>query len=136
SKKTIAVPLWLLIALPGAGLALAGTWLVVRKKRSVRVDVAAALSPEPEETKERAAARLDRALREGLARRYGIPEGAGAAAILAALESRGVSEELRLDTEMLLSDLDFLRFAPQLGEYDAKIAEVREAAGRLLPRLF
>ena len=53
------------------------------------------------------------------------------------LSSRdGVSEELRLGAEKLLSDLDFLRFAPQLGDYDAKIAEVREEAGRLLPRLF
>ncbi len=136
SKKTVTVPLWLLLAFPGAALALAGTWLVVRKRRSPRVDVTSAIAPEPDETKERAAARIDRALREGLGRRYGIPDGAGTAAILAALESSGVSEELRLGAEKLLSDLDFLRFAPQLGEYDAKIAEVREEAGRLLPRLF
>ena len=136
SKKTVAVPLWLLVALPGAGLALAGTWLVVRKRRSPRVDVASAIAPEPGETKERAAARIDRALREGLGRRYGVPDGAGPAAMLAALESSGVSEDLRRGTEKLLSDLDFLRFAPQLGEYDAKIAEVREEASRLLPRLF
>ena len=136
SNKTVAVPLWLLVALPGAALALAGTWLVVRKRRSLRVDVASAIAPEPGETKERAAIRIDRALREGLGRRYGIPDGAGTAAILAALETSGVSEELRLGAEKLLLDLDFLRFAPQLGEYDAKIAEVREEAGRLLPRLF
>jgi hypothetical protein len=136
SMKTVAVPLWLFVALPGAGLALAGTWLVVRKRRSVRVDIAAALAPEPGETKERVAARLDRSLREGLARRHGVPEGAGAAAILEALESRGVPEELRLGTEKLLEDLDFLRFAPQLGDYAEKIAEVRGDAGRLLSRLF
>jgi hypothetical protein len=136
SKKTVAVPLWLLVALPGAAFALAGTWLVVRKRRSPRIDIASAIAPEPGETKERAAARIDRALREGLARRHGVPEGAGSAAILAALETGGVPEELRADTEKLLSDLDFLRFAPQLGEYDGKIADVREEAGRLLPRLF
>ncbi len=136
SKGTVAVPLWLLVALPGAALAITGTWLVVRKRRSPRVDVASAISPEPGETKERAAARIDRSLREGLGRRYGVPEGAGAATILASLEANGVSEELRLGAEKLLSDLDFLRFAPQLGEYEAKIAEVREEAGRLLPRLF
>ncbi len=136
SKGTVAVPLWLLIALPAAGIALAGAWLVVRKRHAVRVDVAAAISPEAGETKERAAARIDRALREGLARRYDVPEGAGPAAILASLESHGVPAELRLATEQLLSDLDFLRFAPQLGEYDVKIAEVRENAGRLLHRLF
>jgi hypothetical protein len=35
----------------------------------------------------------------------------------------------------LLSELEFLRFAPQLGDYEAKIAEVRALAARLLPRL-
>ncbi len=136
SKTTVAIPLWLIVAIPGAGLALVGTWLVVRTRRPVRVDVAAALAPEPGETKERVAARIDHALRAGLARRHGVPEGAGTAAILSALEARGLSEELRLGTEKLLQELDFLRFAPQLGEYDEKIAEVREAAGKLLPRLF
>lgn len=136
SKKTVTVPLWLLLAFPGAALALAGAWLIVRKRRSPRIDVASAIAPEPGETKERAAARIDRALREGMGRRYGLPDGAGTAAILAALESGGVSGELRLGAEKLLADLDFLRFAPQLGEYDAKIAEVREEAGQLLPRLF
>jgi hypothetical protein len=136
SKKTVAVPLWLVVALPGAALAIAGIWLAVRKRRPPRIDVASAIAPEPGETKERATARIDRALREGLGRRYGVPEGAGSAAILAALETGGVSEELRLGAERLLLDLDFLRFAPQLGEYEAKIAEVRENAARLLPRLF
>lgn len=136
SKKTVAVPLWLVVALPGVALAIAGIWLAARKRRSPRIDVASAIAPEPGETKERAAARIDRALREGIGRRYGVPEGASSAAILAALREGGVSEELRLGAEKLLLDLDFLRFAPQLGEYEAKIAEVRDDAGRLLPRLF
>ena len=100
------------------------------------MDLRSALEPEPGETKERAAARIDRVLREGLSRRYGMPEGTTTAAVLSALEEKGVPGELLRDTETLFADLDFLRFAPQLGDYAAKITEVRQEAARLLPRLF
>jgi hypothetical protein len=136
SNRTVTLPLWLLVAVPGAAIALAGTLLLARRRRTPRVDLKEALAPEPGETKERAAARIDRALRDGLERRHGVPEGATTAVILSALEEKGFPGELRQDTERLLADLDFLRFAPQLGDYAAKIAEVREEASRLLPRLF
>jgi hypothetical protein len=35
----------------------------------------------------------------------------------------------------LADDLDFLRFAPQLGSYDTKLREVRERAVAILERL-
>jgi hypothetical protein len=65
-----------------------------------------------------------------------MPEGTTTAAVLSALEEKGVPGELLRDTETLFADLDFLRFAPQLGDYAAKITEVRQEAARLLPRLF
>ena len=96
-----------------------------------------ALDPEPGETKERAAARIDHALRERLARQYGLPDSATTtAALLATLAENQVPDEVRRDTEKLLADLDFLRFAPQLGDYSAKITEVRAEAGRIFQRLF
>ncbi len=137
SRRTVTLPLWLLIAVPGAAVAIAGIWLAARGRKTGRTGFDDALEPEPGETKERAAARIDRALREGLARRYGTPDGLPTnAALLAILEERHAPEELRRETEALLADLDFLRFAPQLGDYAAKIAEVREAASRIFPRLF
>ena len=136
SRRTITLPLWLLIAVPGALVAAAGTWAVLNRRRAPRVDLRSALEPEPDETKERAAARIDRVLRDGLSRRYGLPEGATTGAVLSSLEEKGVSADLLRETETLFADLDFLRFAPQLGEYAAKIAEVREEAARILPRLF
>ena len=136
SRRTVTLPFWLLIAVPGALVAAAGTWAVLRRRQAPRVDLRSALEPEPGETKERAAARIDRVLREGLSRRYGMPEGTTTAAVLSALEEKGVPGELLRDTETLFADLDFLRFAPQLGDYAAKITEVRQEAARLLPRLF
>ncbi len=137
SRRTVTLPLWLLLAVPGAAVAVAGIWLASRRRKKGRGGFREALEPEPGETKERAAARIDRALREGLARRYGTPDGSTTnAAILSILEERHAPEELRRETETLLADLDFLRFAPQLGDYSAKIAEVREAASRIFPRLF
>jgi hypothetical protein len=137
SRKTVTLPLWILLAVPGAAVAVTGIWLVSRSRKAHRADFRAALAPEPGETKERAAARIDRALREGLARRYGMPDGtATTAALLSTLAENQVPEGLRQNTEKLLADLDFLRFAPQLGDYTAKIAEVREEAGRIFPRLF
>ncbi len=135
SQKTVTLPLWLLIAVPAALVVGLGGALFVRRPGSQRADLKAALLPEPGETKERAAARLDRVLRDGLARRFGVPEGATAATILATLAEKGVGEEPRREMESLLLDLDFLRFAPQLGDYGEKIREMRERAGRLLPKL-
>ncbi len=136
SSRTVTVPLWLLVAVPGAAVALAGSLLLARRRRAPRADLREALAPEPGETKERVAARIDRALRDALARRHHVPEGATTAIMVAALEQDGVPETLRREAEALVADLDFLRFAPQLGEYEAKIREVRERAARLLPRLF
>ncbi|MGE5346671.1 MAG: BatD family protein [Acidithiobacillales bacterium] len=137
SRRTVTLPLWLLLAVPGAAVAIAGIWLVSRRRKTGRAGFRDALEPEAGETKERVAARIDRALREGLARRYGTLDGSPTnAAIVSILEERHAPEELRRETEALLSDLDFLRFAPQLGDYSAKIAEVREAASRIFPRLF
>jgi hypothetical protein len=76
---------------------------------------------------------VERALREALARRHGLPETLGAADLLAALKERGLPEERLADVKALLDDVDFLRFAPQLGEYDARIREVRARAARVLP---
>lgn len=137
SARTVTLPLWILLAVPGAAVAVTGIWIVSRRRKAHRADFRAALEPEPGETKERAAARIDRALRERLALRYGLPDSATTtAALLSTLEEKQVPEELRRDTEKLLSDLDFLRFAPQLGDYSAKITEVRTEAGRVFQRLF
>jgi hypothetical protein len=137
SARTVTLPLWLLLAVPGGAVAVTGIWLLARRRRTVHADFGAVLVPEPGETKERAAARIDRALRERLARRYGLPDGTTTTgALLSALEENQVPEDLRRDTEKLLSDLDFLRFAPQLGDYSAKITEVRAEAGRVFERLF
>ena len=136
SKKTVTVPLWVLIAVPAALVLGLGGVLLARRPRSPRIDLRGALAPEAGETKERVAARLDRALRDGLAKRYALPEGATVAAILAMLGDKGVPEEVCRETEALLGDLDFLRFAPQLGDYEGKIRETRDRARRLFPRLF
>jgi hypothetical protein len=120
------------LALPGAVLVLGGAFAVSRRRR--RRDVyRQALAPEPGETKERAAARVDRALREALARRHHLEESLGAAELLAELRARGVPESRLADVKTLLDDVDFLRFAPQLGDYDARIRETRARAERVLP---
>lgn len=137
SAKTVTLPLWILLAIPGGAVAVGGIWLLARRRRTVRADFRAALNPEPGETKERAAARIDHALRERLARQYGLPDSATTtAALLATLAENQVPDEVRRDTEKLLADLDFLRFAPQLGDYSAKITEVRAEAGRIFQQLF
>ena len=128
---TVTLPLWALALVPAAGLAAAGGALLARRRRK-RSDVALALAPEPGETKERAAARVDRALREVLARRHGLAETLGPGELLAALAARGLPEARIADVKALLDDVEFLRFAPQLGEYDARIREVRGRAARVL----
>jgi len=132
SHGTVTLPIWALGAIPGAALAAGGAFLVARRRRR-RETYRQALEPEPGETKERAAARIDRALREALARRHGLPETLGPADLLATLKDRGLAEARLADVKTLLDDVDFLRFAPQLGEYDARIREARARAARVLP---
>ena len=129
---TVTLPLWALAAVPGAALAGAGAFVVARRRRR-RDAFRHALAPEAGETKERAAARVDRALREALARRHGLPETLGSAELLSSLRERGVPERRVVDVKGVLDDVDFLRFAPQLGEYDARIRELRDRAARVLP---
>ncbi len=85
SHGTVTLPLWALAAIPGAALAAGGAFVVARRRRR-RGMFRQALEPEPGETKERAAARVDRALREALARRHGVDETLGAAELLASPE--------------------------------------------------
>jgi hypothetical protein len=134
SRSSVTVPFWAIAALPGAALIAAGAVFVSRKRR-LRGAFREALQPEPGETKERAAARVDRALREVLARRYLVPEGAPAPDVLAALAERGLPSARIFEVRTLLSDVDFLRSAPQLGDYETRIAELRGRAARFLPRL-
>jgi glutathione S-transferase len=134
SHHTVTLPLWALAAIPGAALIGFGAVVVARRRRT-HGTWREALDPEPGETKERAAARVDRALRELLARRYLVPDGASAADVLAILAERGVSAAKIDDVRTLLADVDFLRTAPQLGEYDVKIASLRAHAARVLSRL-
>ncbi len=131
SHGTVTLPLWALAAVPGAALAAGGAFVVARRRRQ-RDAFRYALAPEPGETKERAAARIDRALREALARRHGLSETLGAAELLAALKDSGLPEPRLAEVKALLDDVDFLRYAPQLGEYDARIREVRARAARVL----
>ena len=131
SRGTVTVPLWALGAIAAAALATGGAFVVARRRR-LRGAFCQALVPEPGETKERAAARVDRALREALARRHGVAETLGAPEILAALKDRGLPETRIAEVKALLDDVDFLRYAPQLGEYDARIREARDRAARVL----
>ena len=132
SHGTVTLPIWALAAIPGAALVAGGAFVAARRRRR-RDTYRQALDPEPGETKERAAARIDRALREALARRHGLSETLGPADLLATLKDRGLSEARLADVKALLDDVEFLRFAPQLGEYDARLREARARAARVLP---
>jgi hypothetical protein len=134
SRGTVTLPLWALALVPAAGLAVAGGLFAARRRRARGV-WALALEPEPGETKERAAARVDRALREALARRHGLSESLAPAEVLAALRDKGLPEPRIAEVKRLLDDVDFLRLAPQLGEYDSWIREFRARAAQLLPRI-
>ena len=90
---------------------------------------------EPGETKERAVARVERAIREHLARRTGASETAPVSALLDDLADRGVPPALREELRQLLSQADFLRFAPQLGDYADEITRLREKARTVLGRV-
>jgi hypothetical protein len=132
---SVAVPLWALAAVPAALLILGGSALAVKARAGRKVDARSALTPEANETKERAAARIERAVRDWLQARHGIPDGLSAASVEGALQDKPIAPEVRSELVALLLELEFLRFAPQLGDYTAKIAEVRARAARLLPRL-
>mgnify|MGYP001767451998 CR=1 FL=1 len=85
--------------------------------------------------KERAVARVERAVRQHLARRTGASETTSVAALLDDLADRGVPPALREELRLLLSQVEFLRFAPQLGDYADEIARLREKARDVLGRV-
>ena len=82
-------------------------------------------------------ARVERAVREHLARRTGASETTPVSALLDELADRGVPPALREELRQLLSQADFLRFAPQLGDYADEIsrlrAKTRDVLGRVRP---
>ena len=128
----MTLPLWALVAVPERLSSRLGGALFVARRRGAGGACRSALAPEPGETKERAAARVDRALREALARRYGVPEGASAPPTSSPPSPERGLPAAQLDGRRRRSfrDVDFLRFAPQLGDYDARIRELRERAAR------
>ena len=135
AKGTVTVPLWLLAVIPGILVIGGGLALLARSQMRAKSELYEALRSEPDETKERASARMDRALRDALHRRYKVPDGLASAALLEALASAGVSASLIGEVKELFERLDFLRFAPQLGEYEPAIREAREMAKRLFGKL-
>lgn len=135
SNQTVTIPIWLIAALPVVLLVGGGTFLAVRHRRRTALPAGLDLTPEPGETKERTAARIDRALRTVIARKCGVSDGVAVPALLQALAGANVPEETIEDVRRLLADLDFLRFAPQLGDYAAKLEETREQARHLFSRL-
>ncbi len=134
-SSPVAVPLWLLIALPASAVVAGGAGLLLRGRYRARSLVRQAVAPEPGETKERAANRIDRAVRRVVAKRYAVDENLAGPAFLEALVQAGAPEKDRSDVSNLLSEVDFLRFAPQLGDYADRIEKVRQHATRLLVRL-
>ncbi|HEX7528801.1 MAG TPA: BatD family protein, partial [Thermoanaerobaculia bacterium] len=134
SQRTVTVPLWVAAAIPGAALLALGATLLARRRRS-KGAWQEALRAEPGETKERAAARVDCALREALLRRYLIPDGASMPEVLSGLTERGLPAAQLDEVRAVFSDVDFLRYAPQLGEYETRIDGLRERARDVLQRL-
>lgn len=135
AQQTVAVPLWALLAVPGLLVAAGGAALALRRRAHALGPAEALLVPEPGETKERAAARVERAVREHLARRTGAGETVSSSALIDELASRGVAPALREELRQLLAQADFLRFAPQLGDYGDEIARLREKARDVLGRV-
>ena len=134
SHRTVTVPFWAVAAIPGAALLALGATLLARRRR--KSDAwQEALRAEPGETKERAASRVDRALREALLHRYLVPDGASASEVLSGLAERGLPAARLDDVRALLADVDFLRYAPQLGDYEARIDGLRERARNVLQHL-
>ena len=134
SRRTVTVPLWAVAAIPGAAL-LAASAVFLARRRRIGGAWQEALKAEPGETKERAAARVDRALREVLLRRYLVPDGAPAPELLSGLAERGLPAKQLEGVRTLLEDVDFLRYAPQLGDYETRIAGLRAHARDVLQRL-
>lgn len=135
ASQTVAVPLWAILAVPGVLVAVGGAVLAVRRRSRSLGAAAALLAPEPGETKERAVARVERAVREHLARKAGVPAEAPVSALLDELAAKGVPPALREELRLLLSQAEFLRFAPQLGDYADEIARLREKARDVLGRV-
>jgi hypothetical protein len=135
AQRTVAIPLWALLAVPGVLVVAGGAALALRRRAHALGPAAALLLPEPGETKERAVARVERAVREHLARRAGVSETLAPAALLDELAARGVAPALREELRQLLAQADFLRFAPQLGDYADEIARLREKARNVLGRV-
>lgn len=136
ARTTVAVPLWALIAVPGVLVAAGGAAWAFRRRRAGALGPAGALLvAEPGETKERAVARIERAIREHLARRTGASETTPVSALLDELADRGVAPALREELRQLLSQADFLRFAPQLGDYTDEITRLREKTRTVLGRV-
>ena len=133
--RTVQVPLWALLAVPGALVAIGGAAWAVRRRARALGPAAVLLDAEPGETKERAAARVERAVREHVARRTGASETTAVAALLDDLADRGVAPALREELRQVLSQADFLRFAPQLGDYTDEIARLRKQARDVLGRV-
>jgi hypothetical protein len=135
AHRTVAIPLWALLAVPGVLVVAGGAALALRRRAHALGPAAALLLPEPGETKERAVSRVERAVREHLARRTGVSETIPASALLDELAARGVAPALREELRQLLAQTDFLRFAPQLGDYADEIARLREKARNVLGRV-
>ena len=135
ARTTIAVPLWALITVPGVLVAAAGTAWALRRRAHALGSVGALLVAEPGETKERAVTRVERAVREHLARRIGASETAPVSTLLDDLADKGVPPALREELRQLLSQADFLRFAPQLGDYADEITRLREKARVVLGKV-
>ncbi|MBK9376243.1 MAG: BatD family protein [Holophagales bacterium] len=135
AQRTIAIPLWALLAVPGVLVAAGGAAWAFRRRAHALGPVSALLVAEPGETKERAVARVERAIREHLARRTGASETTPVSALLDELADRGVPPALREELRQLLSQTDFLRFAPQLGDYADEISRLREKARSVLGRV-
>ena len=137
AQRTVAVPLWALLVVPGVLVAGGAAALAYRRRSRALGAAGALLVPEPGETKERAVARVERAVREHLARRTGASETTPVSALLDELADRGVPPALREELRQLLSQADFLRFAPQLGDYADEIsrlrAKTRDVLGRVRP---
>ena len=135
AQRTVSVPLWALLAVPGILAVAGGAAWALKRRAGALGPVAALLAPEPGETKERAVARVERAVREHLARRTGASETASVSALLDELADRGVPAALREELRQLLAQVEFLRFAPQLGDYAEEIDRLREKAREALGRV-
>lgn len=91
----------------------------------------AAAEPRPRQ----AAARLEEAWRELLARRWGVPPGTPSPRWAAELVARGGDAAAAEELVRLAEDLHYLRYAPQLSAADSMCAEALARSRRLLRRL-